>query len=81
MKNIKIKNYEIDNIQIKDYPKFCDAFLSYAEDENGKELTDCELEKWQDDNPEKFNQMVLEAVTGGNYNDDIRISYGKYHIK
>jgi hypothetical protein len=27
----KINNVEIENIQMFDYPDFCDAFLSYAE--------------------------------------------------
>jgi len=59
---MNIQNYEISDIKLEDYPKFCDAFLSYAEDENGKELTDYELEKWQEDNYEKFSEMILESI-------------------
>ena len=59
---MKIKNYVIDNIKSSDYPEFCDAYLSYAEDENGKELTDYELEKWQEDNMDKFYEMILEYI-------------------
>jgi len=59
---MNIQNYEISDIKLEDYPKFCDAFLSYAEDENGKELTDYELEKWQEDNYEKFSEMILEEL-------------------
>ena len=59
---MKIKNYVIDNIKSSDYPEFCDAYLSYAEDENGKELTDYELEKWQEDNYDEFYEMILEYI-------------------
>jgi len=59
---MNIQNYEISDIKLEDYPKFCDAFLSYAEDENGKELTNYELEKWQEDNYEKFSEMILEEL-------------------
>ena len=58
---MKIKNYIIDNIKIEDYPKFCDAYLSYAEDKKGKPLSDYELEKWQEDNYDEFYQMILET--------------------
>lgn len=29
---------------MSDYPKFCDAYFEYAEDENGSPLTEAELE-------------------------------------
>jgi hypothetical protein len=57
-----LKCYEIDNIRISDYPKFSDAYISYAEDENGKPWTDYELDKWQKDNPEKFYELILENI-------------------
>jgi hypothetical protein len=59
---MKIKNYTIENIKIEDYPKFCDAYLSYAEDVNGKPLSDNELETWEKQNYNKFYQMILETL-------------------
>ncbi len=38
-----ITNVEVDGIDTKDYPDFCDAFISYAE-YKGKEMTEEELE-------------------------------------
>ncbi len=59
---MKIQNYTIDNIKLEDHPKYCDAYLSYAEDEKGRELTDLELERWQEENPEEFYELIQEAV-------------------
>ena len=40
----KIKNIELDGIDTKDYPDFCDAFIASAEYE-GVELTDGEIQE------------------------------------
>ena len=42
--NIDKSTIEMDGIDLKDYPDFCDAYISYAEDETGRPLTDEELE-------------------------------------
>lgn len=39
-----IYNIEWDGIDTRDYPDFCDAFICYAEHEDGTPLTDEELE-------------------------------------
>jgi len=39
----KVDNIEVDGVDPKDYPDFCDAFISYA-DYNGVEMTDAELD-------------------------------------
>ncbi len=58
---MKITNYEISGVNPKDYPDFCDAYLSYAEDENGNELTENQLLEWQEQNEIKFYDMVLQS--------------------
>ena len=58
---MKITNYEISGVNPKDYPDFCDAYLSYAEDENGNELTENQLLDWQEQNEIKFYDMVLQS--------------------
>jgi len=40
-----MKNIEIDNINMNDYPDFVDAYIIYAEDNNGTPLTDTELDQ------------------------------------
>lgn len=37
-------NVELDGIDTRDYPDFCDAYITYAEHEDGTPLTDAELE-------------------------------------
>ena len=58
----KIINYEIEDVKSSDYPDFCDAFISYAEDENGKEMTEQQIEEWTENNEEEFYEMVLESL-------------------
>jgi hypothetical protein len=43
-KLINYKSIQIDGVDTKDYPDFCDAYVSYAEYEDGTKLTDEECE-------------------------------------
>jgi len=43
-----IDNIEVEGIDYKDYPDFCDAFISSA-DYNGKPMTDEQLEELNED--------------------------------
>ena len=58
---MKITDYQIAGIDPKDYPDFCDAYLSYAEDENGNELNEEQLLDWQEQNEIEFYDMVLQS--------------------
>tara|TARA_R100000963_G_C4637445_1_gene101333 strand:+ start:1161 stop:1343 length:183 start_codon:yes stop_codon:yes gene_type:complete len=58
---MKITDYQIEGIDSQDYPDFCDAYLSYAEDENGKELNEEQLLDWQEQNEIEFYDMVLQS--------------------
>jgi hypothetical protein len=44
-----------------DYPEFCNAYLEYATC-NGKQLSDVELEKWEQDNPEQFYVLIDQSL-------------------
>jgi len=62
--NISIKdveNLEVDGVDIKDYPDFCDAFFAdgWLISEN-RNLTDDELMKLGDDYPEVLSEMAYE---------------------
>jgi hypothetical protein len=52
----KIDNIEVDGIDTKDYPDFCDAYIESA-DYDGKPMTDEQLEKINED-----GEFVLQAV-------------------
>tara|TARA_R100000781_G_scaffold112186_1_gene79213 strand:- start:697 stop:921 length:225 start_codon:yes stop_codon:yes gene_type:complete len=58
--NMELTNYEIEGIDPKDYPDFTDAYLAYAEDINGNELTGNQLEDWQEKNQTQFYEMIIE---------------------
>ena len=59
---MKLTDYEIEDVKSWDYPDFCDAFISYAEDENGNEMTEQQIEEWTENNEEEFYEMVLESL-------------------
>tara|TARA_R110000803_G_scaffold169939_1_gene232970 strand:+ start:435 stop:611 length:177 start_codon:yes stop_codon:yes gene_type:complete len=40
----KLFNLEFENVDYKDFPNFSDAFITYAEYEDGTPLTQAELE-------------------------------------
>ena len=48
MKN-KAQNIELEGVSWNDYPDFCDAYISYAEHENGEPFTDVELDTLNED--------------------------------
>lgn len=52
----------IEGVDSKDYPDFCDAFFSYGEFQDGRHLTDSELETLNDDYPETVSEMAFESM-------------------
>lgn len=56
-----LENIEIDGVDPKDYPDFCDAFLSYAE-HNGRPLTEEELILIEEENPSEFFDAVYQTL-------------------
>jgi len=52
----KIDNIEVDGIDTKDYPDFCDAFIVSA-DYNGKPMTNKQIDKLNED-----TDFVYECV-------------------
>jgi len=59
---MKITDYEIEDVYSWDYPDFCDAFISYAEDENGNEMTEEQIQEWTENNEEEFYEMIQESL-------------------
>jgi hypothetical protein len=48
-KEIDYNTIELDGIDTKDYPDFCDAYISYCEYTDGTELSDIDYNKLNDD--------------------------------
>jgi len=59
---MKITDYEIEDVYSWDYPDFCDAYISYAEDENGNEMTEEQIQEWTEKNEEEFYEMIQESL-------------------
>ncbi len=62
MKKISESSIQVEDVYKDDYPKFCDAYMSYAEWEDGTELTEKELEKATEDYPELVNEAAHESL-------------------
>jgi hypothetical protein len=61
-KTIKVDydSIEIEDIDTRDYPDFSDAFISYAEDHRGRELTDEELDVLNDEHYEVIGELIFD---------------------
>ena len=53
----KIDNIEIDGIDTKDYPVFCDAYISSA-DYDGKPMTDEQLDELNEDGDYVYGHIM-----------------------
>jgi hypothetical protein len=57
----RVVDLEIDGVDPKDYPDFCDAYFVHAVFEDTKQdLTDEELEQLAEDNGDVLNEMAYE---------------------
>lgn len=61
-KEVDLNSIEVDGIDTKDYPDFCDAYVAYAEFIDGEPLNDTQLETLRDDYPEIVHEAVFERV-------------------
>ena len=59
-----LNNVQVEGVDMADYPDFVDAYISYAEDANGNELSDEQLEKLTEDNQEFVQELAHEDIMG-----------------
>jgi hypothetical protein len=52
----------VDNIDLRDYPDFCDAYFESACYEDGTALTDDELIDLTDQNPLALHEMIYDQI-------------------
>jgi hypothetical protein len=57
-KPVKFSSIELGNVHKWDRPDFADAYASYAEFEDGKKLTDAQLDKLTDDHADVINDIA-----------------------
>jgi hypothetical protein len=61
-KKVDISSLEMEDVDMKDYPDFSDAYFSYGEYSNGKEMTDEELSNFTDDNLDLANELAHDSL-------------------
>ena len=59
-KPVDISSIEIDGIDTSDYPDFVDAYITYAEYEDGTPLTEEELMKLEDENYGIVGELIFD---------------------
>jgi hypothetical protein len=59
---MKVFNAELDGIDTRDYPDFSDAFVAYAEHEDGTALTDDELDTFNDEHRDIVHGLVFKKL-------------------
>ena len=60
VKKINIKSIEVAGVDTKDYPDFVDAYMTYAEWEDGTPLTEGELDEVA--NSGEYSSEVYDAA-------------------
>jgi hypothetical protein len=55
-----MKNIEVEDVYTWDYPDFADAYISYAEHDDGTSYTDEELNKLNEENGDLVYEAALE---------------------
>lgn len=59
-KPVNYNSIELADVKNWDRPDFADAHASYAEFEDGKELTDKQLDELTEEHPDVINQIANE---------------------
>lgn len=57
-KDREVSGFEVDGIHAWDYPDFCDAYICYAEYEDGTPLTEDELDALHDANSDLVHELA-----------------------
>ena len=61
-REINRASLEVENVDPRDYPDFCDAYFSYAEYADGTPLTDDELVELGDVAADTLNEMAYDSL-------------------
>lgn len=64
-RTVNVKSIQIDGVDVRDRPDFSDAYISYAEFEDGTALTDTELDTLTDNNADLVNELAHESLYEG----------------
>ena len=60
----KVLFAEVEGVDFKDYPKFRDAYIAYAEFENGMPLNDFQLDQLTEENYDFIHSECTDQMFG-----------------
>jgi hypothetical protein len=66
-KPVNLKSLEVDGVDTRDYPEFGEAYLTYAEFEDGTPLSDEEIELFQDKHDDLVYQAAYDSLYEAEY--------------
>lgn len=61
-KEVDLSTIEIDGIDLKDIPDFCDAYICSAQFIDGEELNDDELDVLKDEVEGDWYEMIQDTI-------------------
>ena len=64
-REINVNSIVMGGVDTTDYPDFCDAYIEYAEFNDGTELTEEQLEALTKSKPELVAEQAWEYMLGG----------------
>jgi len=70
-KQVDDSSVEVDGVDMKDYPDFCDAYISHALFTDGTPLTDEELNELSDDGEYVYSKVEAQLYEGKNVKLDV----------
>ena len=62
MNVVELQNIEVDGVDMTDYPDLCDAFICYAEHEDGTPLSEDELDELNDKHGDFVHECAHESL-------------------
>ena len=61
-KYVDQNSLEVDGVDTRDYPDFCDAYLDYGEFIDGTPLNEEELVEFQEEYPEIVDELIYDSL-------------------
>ena len=61
-KEINLSTLVVDGVDLRDFPDFCDAFVTEGFFADGTAMSESDLDTFNEDNPEVAQEMAFETV-------------------
>lgn len=72
-KEVDLASLEVEDVDVADYPDFSDAFLSAGSFKDGTDMTDEEMQAFQDEYPDIVHELAHESLHESVKNEAQRI--------